>query len=274
MDESTAAKNITVVHVVQSCHLDIGFTSTMVDVINLYFRDHIPSAIAIGKAMRNGSSSWAALPGALSSGNDLPGWPRNATVDEARLACSKDANCSGVTYRNSEHALKKIYLKDSRATVTADANWTYWTKPSATPLKPGWRLRFTMQAWYISMYMHCPAGLGLQCPTDAEKAALRGAIAAGDVTWHAFPHNAELEAGSASVIRAALKMTHALDAEFGLPPKAVLSQRDVPGLTRAMIPILKQHGVEAVSVGVNGCVLRGIPAKGAEIRRQCSDPGA
>ena len=70
-------------------------------------------------------------------------------------------------------------------------------------------------------------------------------------------------------MHAALKMTHALDAEFGLPPKAVLSQRDVPGLTRSMIPILKQHGVEAVSVGVNGYVLRGSNQGSVAIRVSC-----
>ena len=36
---------------------------------------------------------------------------------------------------------------------------------------------------------------------------------------------------------------HAWQAKFGLPPKHTLSQRDVPGMTRSVIPILKEVGV-------------------------------
>lgn len=247
------AANISVVHVVQSNHLDIGFTDTVVNVVNLYFTDHIPSAIAVGKAMRHGNASWFAQVGALSRGHDLPGWPRNTTVPAARSACEADDKCVGFCYKNGEAAVKLIYLKGEGASDTADAAWTRWDKPPMPGGWPaGWRLRFTMQAWYLSLYLDCPPGLGLNCPSDDDKAALRAAIAAGDITWHAFPHNAELEAGNAAVIAAGLRMTHALDASLGLPPKTVLSQRDVPGLSRAMIPLLKKAGIHAVSVGVNG----------------------
>ena len=250
---ANAVDSITTVHVVQSCHLDIGFTSRAVDVINLYFEVHIPTAIAVGRALRTNQTSWGSSSGAFTKGHDRPGWPRNAMVAEAKSACSADDNCVGFTYRNtsSSTGLKHIYLKSEGVSVAPDANWTHWTKPLGLA-KPGWRLRFTMQIWYISMYLDCPTGFGLRCPSERDKKALRDAIAVGDITYHAFPHNAELEAGSAAVIQAGLQMTHALDAEFGAAPKAVLSQRDVPGLTRAMIPLLKRHGVRAVSVGVNG----------------------
>lgn len=54
------------------------------------------------------------------------------------------------------------------------------------------------------------------------------------------------------LLRAAVRLTHDLDARFGLPPKQTMSQRDVPGFTRSAIPILHSEGVRAVSVGVNG----------------------
>ena len=41
------------------------------------------------------------------------------------------------------------------------------------------------------------------------------------------------------------------DASFGLPPKMTLSQRDVPGTTRAAISVLRRNGVQAITVGVN-----------------------
>ena len=49
-----------------------------------------------------------------------------------------------------------------------------------------------------------------------------------------------------------VELVHDLDAAFGLPPKTVMSQRDVPGLTRAAVPYLHGAGVQALTVGVNG----------------------
>lgn len=54
-----------------------------------------------------------------------------------------------------------------------------------------------------------------------------------------------------TLMQAGIQMTHDLDARFGLPPKHTLSQRDVPGMTRSVIPILKAYGVDAISVGAN-----------------------
>lgn len=48
---------ITTVHVVQSCHLDVGFTLSVHDVINKYFTQYIPGVITAGKALRNASST-------------------------------------------------------------------------------------------------------------------------------------------------------------------------------------------------------------------------
>ena len=53
------------------------------------------------------------------------------------------------------------------------------------------------------------------------------------------------------LIEAGLQMTFGLDDRFGLPRKQTLSQRDVPGMTRSLIPILKRAGVTAISVGAN-----------------------
>lgn len=113
------------------------------------------------------------------------------------------------------------------------------------------RLNFMFQSWVVSMYLDCPTGMGLHCPTTAQASAFEGAIKAGDVTWHAFPHNAELEMMDPSLIEAGLALTWALDDRFGLPRKQTLSQRDVPGMTRSLIPLLTKAGVTAISIGVN-----------------------
>jgi len=73
----------------------------------------------------------------------------------------------------------------------------------------------------------------------------------GDVTYHAFPFNAEPELYSPSVVAAGVEITHMLDRQFGFEPKRTLSQRDVPGMTRGMLKVLRDAGVNAISVGVN-----------------------
>lgn len=116
----------------------------------------------------------------------------------------------------------------------------------------GWRVKFMAQSYYLSFYLDCPPNMGFTCPTPAEKAALKQAIAQGEITWHAFPHNAELENTSPVMLEEGLKATQRLDAAFGLKAKRSLSQRDVPGVPRSVIPLLKKFGVELITVGVNG----------------------
>jgi hypothetical protein len=43
---------------------------------------------------------------------------------------------------------------------------------------------------------------------------------------------------------AALNLTFTEDRHFGHPKRMTLSQRDVPGLTRAVIPLLSRAGVK------------------------------
>jgi hypothetical protein len=49
-----------------------------------------------------------------------------------------------------------------------------------------------LQAYLISLYMDCPPGMGLHCPSAEKRAAVEAAIREGVITWHAFPHNAQV----------------------------------------------------------------------------------
>lgn len=167
------ADNITTVHVVQGCHLDVGFANSAVGIINLWFDSHFPNAIKVANQLRNS--------------------PHTAA-----------------------------------------------------------RLRFTAQSYVVSLYLDCPPGMGLHCPTPDQVAAFEAAVQQGDITWHAFPFNAELELYNPTFVDEGVALTHNLDARFGLPPKITLSQRDVPGTTQSAIPVLRRNGVQAVNVGVNG----------------------
>ena len=166
---------ITKVHVVMSCHLDVGFTDLSAGVINRYLSHHIPTAIATAQALRNDSS-----------------------------------------------------------------------------IPSSWRLKFMAQSYYVGFYLDCPPGMGFACPTAEQQDALREAIRLGDITWHAFPHNAELDNASPVMLDEGLRATKRLDAAFGLPTKRSLSQRDVPGVPRSVIPVLRDANVSLISVGVNG----------------------
>lgn len=162
-------------HVINACHLDIGFTESMATTINKYFDHHLPMAAHVGAQLRNGSVE------------------------------------------------------------------------SFTDNKLG----FMFQSWIIDLFLDCPPGLFLHCPGVAAKQLITDAISTGDITWHAFPHNAQLEVMEPALIKAGLLHTFALDAKHGQPRKRTLSQRDVPGVTRGAIPLLRSMGIDTVSVGQN-----------------------
>jgi hypothetical protein len=140
---------IKTVHVINSCHLDVGFASpddgtgkgpsaSSREVVNLYFDKHLPRAAAVAAELRNGSF------------------------------------------------------------------------PQYTDTK----LAFMFQSWIIDLFFDCPAGLGVHCPSAAAMASVRAAILEGDITWHAFPHNAQLEIMDPSLIEAGLELTSAIDRRF------------------------------------------------------------
>ena len=113
------------------------------------------------------------------------------------------------------------------------------------------RYRYLTHSYLVSLYLDCPQQLGIYCPPPEDIAVFKAAVAAGDITWHAFPFNAQVEVMDAELLQYAVQLTHDLDDLFHLPHKRVMSQRDVPGLTRAAVPLLANAGVAALSVGVN-----------------------
>jgi hypothetical protein len=115
-------------------------------------------------------------------------------------------------------------------------------------------LQFTAQSWLVWLYLHCQrvAPPDVSCPTPAQVADVNASIVQGYLTWQAFPFDGQLELLSSFTLNASIAMTHALDDAYKLPRKTVLSQRDVPGMTRGVLGTLASSGVTAISVGVNG----------------------
>lgn len=76
------------------------------------------------------------------------------------------------------------------------------------------------------------------------------AIRDGIIVWHALPFTAFTETMSKELLEYALSVSDELDRRFGRNTIAA-KMSDVPGHTKAMIPLLAKHGVELLHVGVN-----------------------
>ena len=130
--------------------------------------------------------------------------------------------------------------------------------------KGGHQYRWMTQSWLVSTFRNCKDTKvnihgpnypnDLQCPNASSVAAFEAAVKRKDIVWHAFPFNAEPELFTPELFDAALNLTFELDDYFGHPRRKTISQRDVPGMTRAAIPLLAKRGVRAVSVGENAQV--------------------
>jgi len=113
------------------------------------------------------------------------------------------------------------------------------------------RMRFMTQSYLVSLFLNCPPTVGIDCPTEQEVADFKESVSKGYLTWHAFPHNAELGSVDSSLLNMGVTMTHDLDGRLSVRNKTVVSQRDVPGAPRSVLRAFKQAGVRAFSVGVN-----------------------
>ncbi len=79
---------------------------------------------------------------------------------------------------------------------------------------------------------------------------LEAAIVAGDIRWHGLPFTTHTELIGESLFRAGLGLSRELDARFGVKTTAG-KMTDVPGHTRALVPLLAEAGIEFLHLGVN-----------------------
>ena len=124
---------------------------------------------------------------------------------------------------------------------------------------------YMTQSWVVSLYLDCPnAGMmswpgngaesvgrpNLHCPNASSIAAFKAALKRGDIFFHAFPHDGEASYyPDASLFESALSMAETLSSDLGIEAPVAVSQRDVPGWTRATLPLLRKHGIIGVSFG-------------------------
>jgi len=79
---------------------------------------------------------------------------------------------------------------------------------------------YTTFSWLVSMFLSCPPASGLHCPNATYRADVLDAIAAGTLTWNAFPFNSELGAYDKSMVQFGIQNTHQLDDMLNVSRKA------------------------------------------------------
>lgn len=104
------------------------------------------------------------------------------------------------------------------------------------------RFKWTTGSWLIYEY--------LKNTTGAPRDALVEAIEKGNICWHGLPCTTHTEFMSKELFAYGLSLSRRLDAQFGKKTIAA-KMTDVPGHTKAMIPLLKEAGIEMLHIGVN-----------------------
>ena len=102
--------------------------------------------------------------------------------------------------------------------------------------------RWTTGAWLIYEY--------LEQATPAQRAQLERAIQAGDIIWHGLPFTMHSELMDADLFAFGLSLSQQLDQRFGRRTIAA-KMTDVPGHTRAIVPLLAAAGIQFLHIGVN-----------------------
>ena len=211
-------------HLVWMNHLDVGFTNLISSVMNDYFHIYFPRAINTSKAL------------------NVPGEQPVFVYTSHAYLLDMFLNCPARMGLNcTTGAPKHLPVPVS-------------VRRGAPPYEEEYGLEVTPDD-----NVNC-----IVCPNASLVADVIAAVEAGIITWHAYPHNAEPELTERSMYLEALASVRRLDARFaalsasktcaGCRNKTVISQRDVPGLTRGVVPLLVDAGIKAASVGANAQV--------------------
>ena len=107
---------------------------------------------------------------------------------------------------------------------------------------PSARFIWTTGSWLIYEY--------LERASPQARKRMEQAIERGDIAWHGLPFTTHSELMDASLFRAGLQLAQTLDRRFGKRTIAA-KMTDVPGHTRAIVPLLAEAGIRFLHIGVN-----------------------
>ncbi len=147
------------------------------------------------------------------------------------------------------HLIFKTHLDIGFTDYSANVIQTYYDRfiPQAVVLAKRTRdreqrFRWTTGAWLIDSYLEQAA--------PAARRDMEDAIAAGDIRWHGLPFTTHSELIDESLWRHGLSFAQRLDQRFGQRTIAA-KLTDVPGHTRALVPLLHEAGIRLLHIGVN-----------------------
>lgn len=113
------------------------------------------------------------------------------------------------------------------------------------------RFIWTTGSWLIFEY--------LENANAKARAELEDAILAGDIVWHALPFTTHSELMDADLFRTGLSLSRRLDERFGRRTIAA-KFTDVPGHSRAILPLMAEAGIQFLQIGVNpGSTVPSVP---------------
>lgn len=101
--------------------------------------------------------------------------------------------------------------------------------------------------WTVGSYL--PAYY-LKHADEAARERFAAAVHSGGVRWHRLPCTTHTELMDQDLFEYGLSIGEKLDEQFGIHTIAA-KMTDVPGHTAAMVPILYDHGIEYLHIGVN-----------------------
>ena len=104
------------------------------------------------------------------------------------------------------------------------------------------RYVWTTGAWLIDAYRR-------QAAPEAV-ARLDEAIRCGDLAWNGVPYTLQSESADAALYAGMLRLSQRLDARYGKRTVAA-KMTDVPGHTRAIVPLMADAGIRLLHVGTN-----------------------
>jgi len=113
------------------------------------------------------------------------------------------------------------------------------------------RFIWTTGSWIIYEF--------LEWAGPANRRLMEQAIEDGDIAWHALPFTSHSEFMGREMFRFGLSLSQTLDRRFGRRTIAA-KMTDIPGHTRAIVPLLADAGVKFLHLGVNpACRIPSVP---------------
>lgn len=184
------------------------------------------------------------------SGCKIPGCSPYLAPGEPNL-CAETLHGTGEPF--SFHVINRYFdeflLQAAQYASTARAN----------PVQYPFTYKYMAQPWVLSLFLDCNPSQSLQgwpelpdmlgkhvwhCPNASTLSTVRSALENGDIFFHGFPHDGEASYYfDDGLFNAALNMSTRLSNILGVPSPISISQRDVPGWTRAALPLLAAKNI-------------------------------